>query len=431
MVDDHKKPNRTDAISKVGSSAADRVEQAKLANEQIARLPETKPVQSTPVTPATPQSQTPSRQTDQFQSVNLLAKFVTIVERRLEQMGLQVIRLPGRDRVVRDQRDGKEASGKGGAGGGFVEGGDAQGKSAKRAGMQGGKEAFLEQAGAKRPNYLGGFQGVVPPGQNAKAEDAKQQMLSAFETTLVGRFEGAEQQAKELPDGQFNFLKKTAGEWTGFFEKFLSRTFQKVVSWSDVQGVLFRGLLQEKGTPQKGILISDVMLANGTDKFARLSVQLPKLQQANLQIGTVIPKEMVQEAMTAEQMKYLALRPQQQSESADMNPQLRRGMFSTQQVEDRVAEHLGLSTDLRNELLSKNPLALAGGKSGGAKRRRSWFSGMSGDSLDDQSHRFVPWWSWDREERAGNRRWFVWVFGSVVFFVLAVLLIALIRGFHS
>ncbi len=219
---DPKNPNQIDSIAGGERSPLDRVKEA---NEQLARLPDAVPTKSTPitpasVTPATPQPQAPQRPTDQFQSVNILAKFVTIVERRLESIGLQVIRLPGRDRVVHDQRNVKEGHAhKGGAGADAAEGADASDKQSKRAGPQSGKESQVDHAGAKRPNFMAGFQGVVPPGQTVKGE-AKQQVLSAFENTLVGRFEGAEEQAKELPEGQFNFLKKNAGEWTGFFEKF-------------------------------------------------------------------------------------------------------------------------------------------------------------------------------------------------------------------
>jgi hypothetical protein len=268
----------------------------------------------------------------------------------------------------------------------------------------------------------------------AGEEDVRERVLSEFEKKLVMRFEGGETQAQELPEGQFSFLKKTAAEWGNFFEKFLTRTFQKVVGWEDVKGILFRGLVQEKGMPQKGVLISDVMTHAGTDKFARLSVETARaLQLAAGGPGTVIPKETLQSMMGGD-LRYLALGPASGDDgaAARFTQAASRGMFTSQQLENRIAEQLGLVTDFRGV----DPRVLGGqasgdARSGDARRRRArsmWARMFGGEEPGGDGSVFVPWWRWDREERGGARRWFVVVFGAVVFMLLIGLIVAMLHA---
>lgn len=262
----------------------------------------------------------------------------------------------------------------------------------------------------------------------------KERALTPFEKTLVERFEEGMKQAKESTDGQFHFLKKSAGEWTGFFEKFLSRTMQKVVNWDDVQGLLFRGLLQEKGASQKGVMISDVMTAMGIDKFARISVAMSKAQQLAMATpGAMLTKEALQGAVLGDQLQYLALNPQLGEEGAARFSQAAsRGMFASQQLENRVAEHLGIVTDFRGAGMPGAEHDAEVKRAAAARRRRGvWSNLFGGDDISGEGSVFVPWWSWNREERTGFRRWFVVVFGSVIFVLLFFLLIALIRALHS
>lgn len=255
----------------------------------------------------------------------------------------------------------------------------------------------------------------------------KEKLLSAFEKTLVARFEGGEEQAPESTDGTFHFLKKTASEWSGFFEKFLHRSLQKIMNWSDVQGFLFRGLLQEKGMPQKGVLISDVMTAVGVDKFARIAVTLGKAQQLiAAQPGAVLTRDMVQAAV-GEQLRYVALAaPTADEGGVQFSRAASRGLFSSQQLESRVAEDLGFVADFRGAGM---PMRAADEKRAAGRRRRSLWSRWFGeDEIDGEGSVFVPWWRWDREERSGFRRWFVAVFGAVIFVALFFLIIALVRA---
>ncbi len=263
----------------------------------------------------------------------------------------------------------------------------------------------------------------------------KDRPLSAFEKTMVARFEGGKTQAKFSQDGEAHFLKKTATEWTGFFEKFLTRTIQKVVGWNDVNGFLFRGLLQEKGMPQKGVMISDVMTAMGTDKFARIPVQMNKAQQVMLLTpGATLPKDMMQEVV-GKQLRYLAVNPQSDEGVAQFGRAASRGMFASQQVENRVAEQLGLVNAFRGVGPQAIEAQHAQTERAARERRRRggmWSNLFGGsDDVSGEGSTFVPWWSWDREERSGFRRWFVAVFGSLIFIALIFLVMALIHALRT
>lgn len=254
--------------------------------------------------------------------------------------------------------------------------------------------------------------------------------LSPFEKALVGRFEEGKHQAKDAQDGEAHFLKKSAGEWVGFFEKFLSRTMQKVVGWSEVNGFLFRGLLQEKGMPQKGVMISDVLTEMGTDKFARIAVPMGKaMQLAGAAPGLVVSKETMQ-GMLGDQLRYLALNPQLGEEGAVRFAQAAsRGMFTNRQLENRVAENLGLLNQFRGSPHGIESQHAQTERAARERRRRGgmWSRLFGEDDVGGEGSVFIPWWRWDREERSGSRRWFVAVFGSVIFVVLIFLVIALVR----
>lgn len=356
-----------------------------------------------------------------------------------------VINLPGLGRVIIDRRGERGQSGESAdpkAERGRSERGEA--REEREAGRAEGKEA-----GEKSSRAGGGssFVAVVKKaqGEMAAAEaaaalkmsqpDAEGRALSEFEKTLIARFEEAAQQAAESFDGQFHFLKKTAAEWTGFFEKFLSRSMQKVVNWDEVQGLLFRGLLQEKGT-QKGVMISDVMTALGTDKFARISVALAKAQQlAAANPGAVISKEALQAAAFGEQLQYVAINPQTAEDGGVQFAQAAsRGMFTSQNLESRVAEQLGLISEFRGALApgAADSAEEASRRAGGRQRRGGrWSRWFGGDEAGGEGSVFVPWWRWDREERSGFRRWFVVVFGSVIFVVLIFLIMALVRALRT
>jgi hypothetical protein len=265
----------------------------------------------------------------------------------------------------------------------------------------------------------------------AKFEEKGERALSAFEKALVARFEKGEQQAADSEDGQFHFLKKTAAEWKGFFENFLSRTIQKVVTWGDVQGFLFRGLLQAKGMPHQGVMISDVMTAAGIDKFARIAVPLNKAQALAATLpGAVLTKEAMQ-AVVGEQLRYAALAAAPAEDgAAQLGRAATRGMFASQQLENRVAEQLGFITDFRGAAMQGAARDAEEKRAAASRRRRGgmWSKLFGGDEVDGEGSVFVHWWRWDREDRGGFRRWFVAVFGAVIFVALFFLIIALVRA---
>lgn len=371
-------------------------------------------------------------------------QFASQVARAIERQAPTsfVINLPGLGRVIIDRRGERGQSGESAdpkTEKGRTERDEARGK--RDAGRAEGKEAGEKQSRAGGSSFVPVIKKAQ--GELAAAEaqgalkmsqpDTEGRPLSEFEKTLIARFEEAAQQAAESLDGQFHFLKKTAAEWTGFFEKFLSRSMQKVVNWDEVQGLLFRGLLQEKGVPQKGVMISDVMTAMGTDKFARISVALAKAQQlAAAGPGAVISKEALQAAAFGEQLQYVAINPQTAEDGGvQFSQAASRGMFTSQNLESRVAEQLGLISEFRGALA---PGAAGGAeeasrRAGGRQRRGSrWSRWFGGDDVGGEGSVFVHWWRWDREERSGFRRWFVAVFGSVIFVALVFLLMALIRA---
>ena len=265
----------------------------------------------------------------------------------------------------------------------------------------------------------------------AKFGEKGERALSAFEKALVARFEKGEQQATNSEDGQFHFLKKTAAEWKGFFENFLSRTIQKVVTWGDVQGFLFRGLLQAKGMPQQGVMISDVMTAAGVDKFARIAVPLNKAQALAATLpGAMLTKEAMR-AVVGEQLRYAALAAAPAEEgAAQLGRAATRGMFASQQLENRVAEQLGLITDFRGAAMQGAARDAEEKRAAASRRRRGgmWAKLFGGDEVEGEGSVFIHWWRWDREERGGFRRWFVAVFGAVIFVALFFLIIALVRA---
>lgn len=387
-----------------------------------------------PVAPTdvAPPREEPSR--DNYGAANRTAQVMEMAER--QNANALVIHLPGLDVVIQDRRaeraeqrerpqereghrghddDHHRAEGRGG--------------HARRAGVAGDAP---ETSGAIKKAHGSVSAAEAEIALKASKFGGKERSLSPFEKTLIARFEEGMKQAKDSADGQFHFLKKSAGEWTGFFEKFVSRTIQKVVNLEDVQGLLFRGLLQEKGASQKGVMISDVMTAMGTDKFTRISVALSKAQQLALATpGAILTKDALQGAGLGEQLKYLALNPQTAEEGgAQFSKAVTRGMFSSQQLESRVAEHLGLITDFRGAGMP-GAMRDADEKRAADRRRRRggvWSSLFGGDDVQGEGSVFVPWWRWDREERSGFRRWFVVVFGSVIFVVLFFLIIALVRG---
>lgn len=376
---------------------------------------------------------------DQFRHADRVAHYMEVMERQAPTSF--VIHLPGLGRVIIDRRGERGPSGElGQAERGEAreeaEAGRAEGKGKKvdeKSSRAGGGSSFVPVI--KKP------QGAMTAAEREAAlkmsqPDAEARPLSEFEKTLIARFEEAAQQAAESFDGQFHFLKKTAAEWTGFFEKFLSRSMQKVVNWEEVQGLLFRGLLQEKGVPQKGVMISDVMTAMGTDKFARISVALAKAQQlAVAGPGAVISKEALQAAAFGEQLQYVAINPQTAEDGGVQFAQAAsRGMFTSQNLESRVAEQLGLISEFRGALApgAAGSAEEASRRAGGRQRRGGrWSRWFGGDEVGGEGSVFVPWWRWDREERSGFRRWFVVVFGSVIFVALVFLLMALIRALRT
>ena len=81
-------------------------------------------------------------------------------------------------------------------------------------------------------------------------------------------------------------------------------------------------------------------------------------------------------------------------------------MFASQQLENRVAEQLGLITDSNSTKQTDVEQRAARAP----PRWRHVVKIFGGDEVDGEGSIFIHWWRWDREAR-GFRRWFVAVFG--------------------
>ncbi len=150
---------------------------------------------------------------------------------------------------------------------------------------------------ARQTKQQGGVQQKA--GQQEKAE------LTAFEKVFVAHFDGGEKLGQALPQGKFRFLGKTENEWKGFFQRFLPFTASKKVPASELEAMIYRGVLNEDA-----LLISDLKFVNGkTDKFARLEIQGSELLQTLSQTlpGDVLAQAVIAEIVGGPELAYLTL----------------------------------------------------------------------------------------------------------------------------
>lgn len=371
-----------------------------------------------------------TRRGDRFRLSSAIDRFVSTIRSRLERGGGEAFRLPGSRRPVTDRRHQRPGDPSKRAhhrsvdttpmqtrDGALVADRQATGQSSQAAQTQ--RSPMFTDRTTIRPHQQ-------LPQQQAGMGEALEKALSKFEQKIVARFEGAEEQAKSTEDGQPKFLKKSAAQWLGFLKKFMHRTVKKQAPFSALaEGLLFRGLLQQKGKSGKGMLIGDFQFTNGqVDKFARMSVQLPQLlaQMQGMRPGMSLPKQVLAAGVEGEMLEYLALVPPKGEHTKPLAMKERGGIFTSLRTEAAVAARLGIAqagTEMRNVEEE------VGGERVAARRGilARWFgeSEGEGEAAGEDVGRFVPWWRWDREERGGMRRWFVSV-------TLTVLIIALVIG---
>lgn len=380
-------------------------------------------------------------QRDQFRQSGLLERFVRAIANKLEQATQHTFRLPGSGRTVHDRRGERRArGGEGGqdAGSGRSEkGGDRAGSARKAApDAAAGAPAATAQADAAKtlpPREVGVVHGESL--QLAAEQPVSDRGLSPFEAKIVERFEHGVAVAKESsPDQPPTFLQKTAAQWKAFFRQFLPRTEKKQVPLESVanEAMVFRGLVGKSGVQGKGVMIGDLALQTGqVEKFARFDVDLAPVMTLvrGLQPGASLPRQVIAAGIQHELLEYFAI-GHARAEAEVFAPRDSAGIFTSLKTEEAVAQRLGFSMGqgaVATEGAASSEGETERARSGGAGRWRGLF-GEEEPMGDEQPGRFVPWWKWDREERAGARRWFAGVSLVTTVVVLAVLAWLLFQG---
>lgn len=367
-------------------------------------------VQPPPRQPVTAQ---PARTTDQFKPIGALERFLHAISRRVEQgVGFyHTIRLPGRGRVVHDRRAGDDSE----------RTADEASTKPNHPPRDASHNACVSK---KHPHYFGDRTRLMAGqgGQSGSGEAAApEKPLTAFETTLVERFEDGAVFTKPLASGSFHFLKKTASEWMQFFKSFLHRTVKKEAQLQALsEQMVFRGLLKETAQPLKGMMIGDLAFQNGlVEKFARFEVELARVlpQLQGMEPGTTLAKATIAQGIPTDLLQYFAIAAATPEAEIFAGPKESAGIFTALKTEAHVAEQLGWSR--------KDHVGRFGG---GAGNDGGGAFGEPALGEDNPNERFVPWWRWDREERGGLRRWFVPVMLATLVAVLAISVWVLMRS---
>ncbi|GEM_PF-2780031 len=249
--------------------------------------------------------------------------------------------------------------------------------------------------------------------------------LSLFEQVFLAHFEGEAKLGEQLPSGTLKFLPKPSKEWMAFFQKFLPFTLQKTGNVSDLQAVIFRGLLQEVAEP--ALLISDLQFLNGkTDKFARLEIQSAEILKrlSTMMPGDALAVAFVTELLQTPEFKYFSLshrvvNPEMvQKDGNDMKGSDIAQAYKSPEVMKQVAlregvrwERPGIALSARTEQMVAQQLNLKlGSQSGRRKKGRDL-----PDSPSEEGGVFVPWFELGRRKFSGKPHWFV----PFTYFVIA------------
>ncbi|MBI4211521.1 MAG: hypothetical protein HY540_02680, partial [Deltaproteobacteria bacterium] len=163
----------------------------------------------------------------------------------------------------------------------------------------------------------------------------------------------------------------------------------------EVREFLLRGVVQ-KGA--KGIVISDMLLANGrVEKFIRFSVMATVLEKLKMLLpGEAFTRSEIA-ALSQEELNYLALAV---ARSADaVAEEAERGKFFDAQAEARAAQELGLP--MSQHLSAKSRLL--------RKQRKLGLGGLLGSSEgeifeDPAPTQFIPWWHWENLKKPSPAR---------------------------
>ncbi len=272
----------------------------------------------------------------------------------------------------------------------------------------------------KYVNYLADRMHLRPEAR-AHAPEVKariDELLSKFEKTVVRRFEGDQQVAKQLKDNKPVFLKKTSSQWRQFFSRFAGRILKKKVPTHNIQRFLFRGMVT-KGA--KGIVISDMTLLSGrVERFIRFSI----LAEAMAKMIKMMPGQTFgKEFLTGDELLYLALAAARGREYVT-GPRPSEGKFMAGVAEERAARELGLPLAAHLQQKTKE---LKKGK--GFAALKGWKEKEFGE--EELPYQFIPWWHWGNLTRPGKFRMttvaFYIALGLVVIFGIVAVTSYLLR----
>jgi len=323
----------------------------------------------------------------------------------------QTFRLPGREYLVRDLREGSEKK----------ETEETSDKATAEARIKDGK--LIDKKESPYKNYLSDPLARMQHVEEQAATDRLLQLLTAFEKALVERFEKGTALERALDRQEASFLKKTLKEWQQFFAAFTKRTVKRTADSKELQQVIFRDWVQGK----KQTLVSDLLFQSGhLEKFARLVLEgnaVALAKWASFSPGARVDPKSLAEMFGEKEIRYLAIR-EGEGVRYTTSSQPTKGMFlESAHAEEKAAVALGLP--LSDQLRAKTRVLREGNK----KRRGA---GAGADLLEEEVGNetpqvFVPGLFGERAQKAGAKRWFVPVVVGVLMTVLAIAVWGLFR----
>ncbi|MDO8494552.1 MAG: hypothetical protein Q7S68_04370 [Deltaproteobacteria bacterium] len=354
------------------------------------------------------QSEKSPRQLDANSLAKMAHQLPRLIQQTLQKIDANQIyrtfQLPGKDKIVHDNRDQKGAGSRESEKDSIAE--EAKKPLTDLALREGN---LIEKKPKTYENYLGDVASRFKEPTESKplrGGDRLEQLFTLFERILLRRFEKGEQIAQWLKEGVLSFLFKTDNQQREFFSRFQARTVWKKVPLDFIQEIRFRGLVQ-KGS--KTTAIFDLTFLNGrTEKFARLRLPAEDgglaAQLQKMQAGDVVPKENLRRISPGD-LSYLAIKYGMGEQIFSEAPQ--KGKFlQTAQMEETVASHLGITRSRGGKKV--------GGLLGGA------LAGEEGE--EEQKEKFVPWWQYGDRKKMVKKPFQVFIY----FIIFCVGLIALL-----
>ena len=208
-------------------------------------------------------------------------------------------------------------------------------------------------------------------------DDKRDTHRRIVEKIFLAHFEGGAGLGEKLAPGEAKFLPKSEEAWAEFFQRFLPFTQEKKGKVSDLEALVFRGILKKAGAQgEKGVLISDLKFLGGkSDKFARLDLSAFKGVPASViveKLASLVPGDLLAQAVLAEwiagpefayqSLSHRVVNPETMTlfrsaiaeayrspeearrEAFKGAPEPTRGIAMSARTEQFVAERLGLGT---------------------------------------------------------------------------------------